>query len=159
MATFASVMKNEIRRLAKSEAKALLLPLKKDKLALKKAVRGLKKMLLAVEKKNQALAAEIKTLSGIQAQVAPTVETNVRITAKGIRSLRRKLRLSQAEFARLAEVSPITVLQWEKKNGALTLRGNKELILAGLRKLGARDARRRLDALSSAARKPRRKAR
>ena len=60
----------------------------------------------------------------------PAKELAIRITAKGMRSLRRKLRLTQAEFARLAGVSTPTVWQWEKKTGALKVRGETNIFVA-----------------------------
>ena len=58
--------------------------------------------------------------------------------------MRRKLRLSQAQFARLLKVSPVSVYLWEKKQGALKLRDATRAAVLGLRGMGAREAKQRL---------------
>jgi DNA-binding transcriptional regulator YiaG len=70
---------------------------------------------------------------------AETTE-KLRFSAKGIRSLRRKLKLSQADFAKLVGVSDLAVYQWEKKEGKLALRQTTKTKLAEIRGLGRREA-------------------
>ena len=62
-----------------------------------------------------------------------------------IRSLRRKLGLSQKEFGKLAGVSTGAVTQWERKSGALKLRGATKTALLAIRGIGKAEARKRLD--------------
>ena len=69
----------------------------------------------------------------------------VRITAKGIRSLRRRFGVSQAEFAQLVDFTAQAVYLWESKEGRLDLRADSKAALAELRTIGAREARRRLE--------------
>ena len=64
--------------------------------------------------------------------------------AKGIRSMRRKLKLSQAELGKLAGVTPQAVMLWESKTGRLRLRTATEAKLQAVRGMGIREARRAL---------------
>jgi DNA-binding transcriptional regulator YiaG len=75
-----------------------------------------------------------------------------------IRKLRARLGVSQAALARLAGVSPATVVGWERGRSRPTDANRRRLI--GLRKLGRREARRLLAAMpSTRSAEPRRRAR
>ena len=67
-----------------------------------------------------------------------------------MRSLRRKIGLSQDAFAKLVGVSSNAVYQWESKPGMLRLRDNTRAALLAVRKLGAREAKARLAAMKPA---------
>ena len=64
--------------------------------------------------------------------------------AKGVRSMRRKLKLSQAELGKLAGVTPQAVMLWESKTGRLRLRAATESKLQAVRGMGIREARQAL---------------
>ena len=68
----------------------------------------------------------------------------LRISGKGVRSLRQKLGLSQEAFAKLVGVSPNCVYQWESKPGMLRLRANTRAAVLAARGLGAREAKAKL---------------
>ena len=80
-----------------------------------------------------------------------------RITGGMIKRIRKRLGISQADLAKLLGVSGQSVYQWEKKTGRLTLRGNTKSAIVDVRKLGKRDAKRRLEEPAAAPKKPRRK--
>ena len=63
------------------------------------------------------------------------------------RSLRRKLRLSQAEFGKLLSVSEQAVYMWERRNGAIRVRDTTRANLMAIRDFGAREARQRLEGM------------
>ena len=44
------------------------------------------------------------------------------ITGKGVKALRRKLRLTQAQFGKVAGISVTTVAKWERTDGKVDLR-------------------------------------
>ena len=67
-----------------------------------------------------------------------------RLTSKSIRSLRSKLGLSQASFAKLVGVTTHAVYLWENKEGALSLRDKTKAALLSVRGLGAREAKQKL---------------
>jgi DNA-binding transcriptional regulator YiaG len=151
MPNIASVLKQEINRLAAKQVRVAVNPLRKEKLALKKAVRDLRGRVEQLEGELQLLKADQDRSKKLVIGALPAKELAIRITAKGMRSLRKKQRLSQAEFARLVGVSVPTVWQWEKKTGALKVRDATKKAIFAIRDLGAREARRRLDDLPTPA--------
>jgi len=68
-----------------------------------------------------------------------------RLTSRGIRSLRKKLRLSQLDFGKLLGTTAGAVYLWEKKEGALSLRDKTRAAILSIRVLGAKEAREKLD--------------
>lgn len=156
MPNIAVLLKHEIKRLARKEAKALVLPLTREKVLLKRRIRDLRRQVSAFEQQLRALAADWSRRKATAPQAAGS-ETRMRITAKGMRSLRRKLGLTQAEFAALLGVTGQAVYQWEHREGALRVRGRVREALAQVRGMGARDARRALESRPAARRPAKRK--
>jgi DNA-binding transcriptional regulator YiaG len=81
--------------------------------------------------------------------VAPESSKKARLTSKGIRRLRRKLGVSQANFAKLLGASTQTVHMWETKDGPLRLRGNTLAAVLSARDMGAREAKRKIAELGT----------
>jgi uncharacterized Zn finger protein len=54
----------------------------------------------------------------------PGARKTIVVTGKAVASLRKKFKMSQAGFARLLDVSPATVDNWEKSEGPLNLRAS-----------------------------------
>ena len=140
MANIGTVLKQEITRLARKEAKAAIEPLRKasatarrDVAALKREVADLQRQLRTARRAPAAAPAE--------AGDAPT-----RFSAKGLKSLRARTGLSAADFGRLAGVSGQSIYGWEA--GKTTPGPKQRAALAGLRGLGKREALRRLEALA-----------
>ena len=102
------------------------------------------KRLAKLEIENARLLAVVKTLQKQQPAVAPEVAEKARITAKGVRSLRRKLSLTRDDFALLIGASPQAVFLWEHKEGPLKLRSQTASALLSVRDIGAREAKARL---------------
>ncbi len=149
MPNLASILKEEIRRLARKEVKAVFFPVKQDAVALKKRMAGLAKRLARLEKDVAFAVSQV----GRQVKVAATLpveDKRVRITAKGMRSMRRKMRLTQAEFAALLGVTGQAVYQWESKQGPLRVRERVKRSILAVRDLGAREARRLVEELAGA---------
>ena len=61
-----------------------------------------------------------------------------------VRKLRAKLGLTQAEFAKLAGMSGLTVYKWEKADGRINPRGRALAGLAKVMGMGKREAKRAL---------------
>jgi DNA-binding transcriptional regulator YiaG len=156
MPNIGKVLKDEIQRLARKEGKALTLKLRKDTVAAKKVLAGIKKRIAQLERTAKQLIAQEGKRAKLQPPAAEAAEA-LRFSAKGIRSLRRKLKLSQADFAKLAGVSSLSVYQWERKEGRLNFRGATKTKIAEIRGLGAKGARKRLEEIP--AKKPRKAAR
>jgi len=70
--------------------------------------------------------------------------TKAWLTGKGIKSLRKKMRVSQAAFGKLVGASMAAVLRWEKQVGKLTFRGDTMAKIVALRGVGVQEAQRRL---------------
>ncbi|MBI2438227.1 MAG: helix-turn-helix domain-containing protein [Lentisphaerae bacterium] len=140
-------VKDEIRRVARKEIRAATAGLKKDRKTLRKTVAALRRQQKAHNKTIgqliQAVARQAKT-----AVMAPaTAEGNkARVTVKGVRALRRKLKLSQMELGKLIGVSGQTILRWEHGAGPLKVRSRTREKLLAARGLGVREARLRLGA-------------
>ena len=113
---------------------------------LRKVVADLKKRVVLLEKENKRLVATVKKYQVESPQKLDQEEgRKARLTSRGIRSLRRKLRLSQAEFGKLLGTTAHSVYLWEKKERALNLRDKTKEALLSIRGLGAKEARTRLD--------------
>ncbi len=141
MSNIAQVLKQEIQRLARKEAKLNAAPLRREKTALKKAFRAIRAELKQLSKEVRALSTQQKRVTQLLPKEQPEQGQRVRITAKGIRALRRKLRLTQDEFGKLLDVSGQSVWQMERKQGALRLRAKTRQAFLSIRGLGAREAR------------------
>lgn len=154
MSDFKQVFSDEIRRLSRKEVKAALEPLTKSLSIQRQTIIELRRQIKALEK-----------LTGYVAPAAPEKAAEKssdgkkvvrRITDKRIVDMRGKMKLSQAQFAALLDVSLSTIVNWEK--GKRVPRPAQKEKLAGLRALGKREIAKRLAAAGLAAKPSRRKA-
>jgi len=145
MSNIAKVLKAEIARISKREAKSATQGIGKSNTWLRKTVADLKKRLLLLEKDNKRLVAATKKYQ-VESPEKPDQEEGkkARLTSRGIRSLRKKLRLSQLDFGKLLGTTPGAVYLWEKKEGALSLRDKTKAAIHSIRGLGAREAKENL---------------
>ena len=141
------VMKDEIRRLARKEIAAVTAGMKKDQTAFRKTVAALRRQIKAHHYTIRQLL-QVAAKQAKMATMAPEAAegSKARVTAKGIRAMRKKLKLSQAQFGKLAGVSGNTVLKWEHSSGPLKLRSRTRRAFLVIRGLGIREARLRLGA-------------
>lgn len=141
MANVMKVLKEEIARIARSEINAALKPVKSVNASQRKYIAELRRRIEALEKEKNHLA---KTVAKAIPVEEPVEEDAARgwITAQGVRSMRKRLRLSQKAFADLAGVSLPTVSAWESKKdgGKLNIR-RKEVFdrLQQIKGMGIRD--------------------
>jgi len=145
MPNIASVLKEEILRLARKEVRNETEGLKKasaqyrsEIAALKRRAAGLEKQLQQLGKKAGSAAAP-KTEDGSQ--------TRIRFSAKGLAAQRQKLGLSAAELGLLLNVSAQTIYNWEAEKSRP--RQQQLLAIAGLRGLGKRKIKAQLLALTN----------
>ena len=133
-----SVLKAEISRLARKEAKAIVSPVQKASAAYRRLIASLRKQVAALQKEvamlKKAIPAPEKALS---TKTEP--EGRFWITGKGVKSMRKKAGLTQTKFAQLVGVSVPTVVNWEKAKGKLNLRKATAGALQGLRGKGKRE--------------------
>ena len=116
MGKIEETLKAEISRLAKKDVKAIIRPLKQQVVDLKKEVAGLKKANAAQEKELKEATRKLDALYTPEVlltnvDTAPLDKT--RLSPGLIRKLRKKLKITQADLARMVGVSPITIGNWE----------------------------------------------
>jgi DNA-binding transcriptional regulator YiaG len=144
MPKLAEVLRAEIIRISRREARIATAGIREAKIKLTKTAADLKRKIAKLEGENKWLVAAEKKRLAHQPQIAPEASKKTRLTSKGIRRLRRKLGLSQANFAKLLGASTQTVHMWETKEGPLRLRGNTLAAVLSAREMGAREAKRRI---------------
>ena len=136
-----TVLKSEIARLARREAKGLIGKHIDELRRLRKRVVSLERELKAVKAARAQEQAKRKVTTAV-ASVAGEKAPTVRMSPKLIRSLRSRLGISQAELAKLVGVSTVAVGSWE--SGKSKPRAESKAKTAALRSLGRREARRLL---------------
>ncbi|NLX57678.1 MAG: helix-turn-helix domain-containing protein [Phycisphaerae bacterium] len=136
-----AVLKGEIGRLARREAKALMSRHVDELRRLRKRVASLERELGAVKAARAQEQAKWKVTTAATAVASEKVPT-VRLSPRLIRSLRNRLGISQTELAKLVGVSTLAVGNWEL--GKARPRLESKARIAALRGLGRREARRLL---------------
>lgn len=146
MPNFSKMFQEEVRRLARKEAKTDLSRLKIEVVELRKALSATRKQLASLQ---QGLKRVKKVVPmPVEAENEDGRASGGRVSAKTIIKLRERLGLTQGEFAKLVGVTGQSIYQWEHKEGTLTFRrGAKERIIA-LKGIGSREARRRLEEMN-----------
>ena len=137
MPNIATLLKNEISRVARREQRG-------DSLVLRKSVSAHRSEIAALKRRLQALEQQVRRLSKAQAQAAPAADepdgaaAKTRFSAKGLVAQRRRLGLSAAECGVLLGTSAQSVYNWEA--GKVRPRARHLAAIAALRTLGKRDA-------------------
>lgn len=145
MPNIAKILRDEMQRLARREVKMATAPLRKDTIALKHAVADQKRRVALLERDNKRLVRQTeKTAKGVSVRPGDDDVSKARITAKMIRSIRSRLGVSQADFAKLVGVSGQSVYQWERKPGRLSFRGDAKASVVRVRKLTKAEAKKQL---------------
>ena len=139
MAQFADQLKAEIARLARREIRAELLQIKKTNAQYRSDMAELKRRVTSLESSLRH-AQSIASKTG--PAIAPASEEKLRFRANGFATLRKKLGLSAEQMGKLIGVSALTVYHWEK--GQTRPRAAQLQSIAAVRKLGKREAARRL---------------
>jgi DNA-binding XRE family transcriptional regulator len=155
MANFAAVLKQEIMRLARKEARSLTKPLHK-------ATAGFRKSIAELKRENARARADIvRLLRKLPVSSVPPLaeagSSKVRFSAASAKAQRRRLGLSAADFGKLIGVTGHTVYAWEQDKSRP--RNTQLAAFAALRGIGKREAKSRLAELQSKGRKKRKTAR
>ena len=139
MANIAQMLKEEIARVSRKEAKKLLEKLQKDSVRLKHDAADLKRRVAVLERTNKKL---VKATEINKQNAAPDEDEIRRLRPTGamIKRLRDKLNLTQGDLGILLGVTGQSVYQWERKGGKLRLRGTTLAELVSVRKMGRREA-------------------
>ena len=143
MANLASVLKSEIRRLARKEARDVTEVSRRAAAQHRRDIAELKRKVSSLERKVALL--EKRTWRELPTQAEAQDAENLRFSAKGLASRRKKLGLSGADYAKLLGVSMPTLYNWE--NGKSKPRKEQLARIAAIRGLSKREALARLEQL------------
>ena len=142
MGKLEGTIKSEIVRLAKREMRKTSVPLRRNLRLLKSTVSQIRRAVLALERSTAYQQKELKKRK-IPLGATPEEVKKSRFSPRLVRSLRRKLGISQKELAILAGVTVGAAHLWEK--GKFKPKDEKKAVMVGLRKLGRRDVRKLLE--------------
>lgn len=148
MPNIASVLKEEISRVARRQVRRETASLKKASAAYRTEIAALKRRALELERQLRRMARGASA-SGTAATNDDPVSSGSRFSAKGIASQRRRLRLSAAECGLLVGASAQSIYNWEE--GKARPRAQHLQAIVALRRLGRREASARLEELREAA--------
>lgn len=133
-------LRSEIARVARREIKKELDPIKRVNASQRKYIADLRRELADVQKEIKRLQKESDLPPAPSAEEEEAAQ-NLWISGKGVLSLRKRLGLTQAEFAQLAGASVPSVVKWEKIEGKVPFRSQNTLLqLQELRSLGKKEA-------------------
>jgi DNA-binding transcriptional regulator YiaG len=146
MSKLAATLREEITRLGRKEANRATIRLKARVAALEKLGRAQRKAMEALGRQLQAVQSRAERAPS---QVStPAAADGARLSPGLIRSLRKRLKVSQTDFARLTGVTHVAVYLWE--SGRTKPQAAKRQAILALRGLGMREVRRRLEKLDAA---------
>ena len=149
MANIASLLKSEIARVARKQARG-------ETLGLKKSVGTSRSEIVALKRRVQALEGELRRLAKAAARAAPSAavadedgpaQRALRFSAKGLVSQRKRLGLSAHECGLLVGASGQSIYNWE--DGKARPRAKHLPALAALRTMGKKEAAARLAELKA----------
>ncbi len=144
MVNISVVLKDMVRRLAKKEVKA-------NTSKTKQAVARYRRDIALLKRELQSQAKEITFLKAQEQKrlVQPTAEEesaeNARFSPRSVRSQRKRLKLSAADYGKLVGVSGLTIYHWE--SGKSRPRKAQLAALVAVRGIGKREALAKLAAL------------
>ncbi len=145
MPNIASILKEEILRLARKEVRNEIESLKKASTQYRSEIALLKRRVDQLEKQHARVSKKILK----QPETAGKQEgaTRVRFSAKRLAAQRQKLGLSAADMGALLGVSGQSIYHWEAEKSRP--RQSQLAAIAALRKIGKREAKRKLAELAS----------
>ncbi len=142
MGRLEATIKSEIVRLAKREMRKTLVPLGRDVRLLKHMASQLRKTVLTLERFAARQQKELKKRK-MPLEATPEEVKKSRFSPRLVRSLRKKLGISQKELAILAGVTVGAAHLCEK--GKFKPKDEKKAVMVALRKLGRREVRKLLE--------------
>jgi DNA-binding transcriptional regulator YiaG len=153
MPNIATVLKEEIRRLARKEVKACTSTTKQ---AMSQYRRDIAKLKRLVREQQKRLAFFVARAPNRDAQPEAGQEplAGVRYSARSVRAQRKRLGLSAEGYGRLVGVSGLTIYNWE--HGKARPRKAQLAALIAIRGIGKREAMKRLKVLREQAANKRR---
>ena len=140
MANIASVLKEEISRLARKEVRSETEKLKKSSAQHRSELAALKRRVATLEQQVSRLDKSAIRKTALPS--APDAAGRVRLSAKGLSAQRQRLGLSAADMATLVGVSGQTIYNWE--TGSSRPREPQIAAIAAVRGLSKKEAAARL---------------
>jgi DNA-binding transcriptional regulator YiaG len=156
MTTFATAIKDEVRRLARKEIKAQTQTTSQSVTRHRREIARLKRQVQEQQKQIARLASQIGKPAEDRAAQNGMPE-GTRFSARSVKAQRRKTGLSAADYAKLIGVSPLTIYNWE--NSKSRPRKGQLAALVSVRGIGRREAISKLESLDPKASKGPRRAR
>ena len=146
MPNLATLLKNEIARVARKEVRA-------ETKGLKNAIAPYRAQIAELKRRTRQLELQIRRLGRVTAKAASASaapqedagERNLRFSAKGLATQRKRLALSAQAFGALIGASGQSVYKWEE--GKTRPRARHLPKIAELRGIGKKEAAARLAAL------------
>ena len=145
MANIASLLKEEIVRLARKEIRTETAGLKKASAQYRSEIAALKRRVVTLEQQLSRLGKTTTKPDEIKAE--SSTETKVRFVAKGFKTLRQRLGLTAGEMGKLLGVSAQSIYSWEAGNSSP--RKLQLAKIAMLRGMGKREVSAILEQLAS----------
>jgi DNA-binding transcriptional regulator YiaG len=136
MPNIATLLKNEISRVARKEQRG-------ESLALRKSVSAHRAEIAALKRRVQALEQQLRRLARAGASKAAEADAEttapaIRFSARSLASQRRRLGLSAADCGLLLGTTTQSIYNWE--SGKVRPRARHLPAIAALRKLGRKQA-------------------
>jgi DNA-binding transcriptional regulator YiaG len=147
MPNIASILKSEISRVARKEARTETAGIKKASSTHRTEIAALKRRLQALEQELRRLSKASGKLAAQQAEAEPASPT-LRFSAKGLSSQRKRLGLSAEDCGLLVGASAQSVYNWE--SGEVRPRAKHLAAIASLKNMGKRQVAAQLEALRAA---------
>ena len=154
MPSIGAVLRQEISRLSRREVRNQIEATKRASAQYRRHIAALKRQLTDLQRQVRLLGKRVPESPGV-ANV-DGLKKSTRFFPAGLRSQRARLGLSQTDYGKLAGVSAQSIYNWER--GSAMPRAKQMTVLAGLRKMGKKEALIRLKQLATGASKTRRKA-
>jgi DNA-binding XRE family transcriptional regulator len=139
MTSLAGLLRETIERTAKKQVRSETEALRKASIRYRKAIADLSIRLKEMERELAALRRQVSSATPGGGRHEPG---NLRFSAKGLQSLRRKLGLSKTECGKLLGVSGRAIGKWE--SGSARPAEDEVRSIAAIRKIGKREVRIRL---------------
>lgn len=157
MSSMANVLKEEITRLSRKEVKKSAVPLGKKLAKLSRVISRQKRTVVELERRINRMGKLLEATRPAPSAAPEAEVKKARISPRLVKTQRKRLKLNQADFARLLGVSVAAVRSWEQ--GRSTPRGSNLAVFVSVRRLKRGEACARLGLQPKRKQKPRRKKR
>ena len=144
MPNIAVALREEIARLARKEIRAQTDALRKASAEYRKRIAEMKRQVAELQRKVTFL--EKHAGKNMPVKAVKTEGESFRFSAKGLRTNRKRLGLSAADFGKLIAVTGQTIYKWERETSRPR---EKQLAgLAALRRMGKKEAQAKLEEMA-----------